>query len=663
MGMSATAVKIPEAAAAAPSTTGAKPGTSAPSSLAGRRISGESGERLHGAHRKEHAAAKICETTKESTASATGAGGASAHTRDEGTLSTTGDETTGGSEARTKRSGGGNGTTPCFGADDRETQPAEPEERLHPHPHPYPQQQQQPSFSTENELTPERKATRRAGGTTRNRTGAATGASGIMSMSFRSETGRGGRKNAHSLTGERSFSGAAAAFSSVGGNAASRGSSGSGRFGKGSGAADAAVAVAATDEAGLAVAMMNILQSPESDGSRVSATAIASRGGGAGEGKQQAARRSASAAAASSLLLATNIVNTVGGGNGGAVTAPQNISRPLSSSTLVRSRTDSKMGRAEAATTPTENAASAAGAICGPGLVAASSDARRTAGGDSGMGGDWHLRASRAVGRARGEEEAGKATAVVTPAAKREEASVGPDTGETASDNTQRRSNSSSAGYGSAICGGIVSETVSEMSRPLRGCERTTSTRRTDRISDSDDDGGDDSDWSIGGGDGGGGGRKQLERNRERATAAAGAASRATAAPGQPAAQPRSAAAGKRKQPANKKTSEVSDNFVRADLKSRGSSRFKRKGSGRSKARGGSGGRSFGGGGRWGGRGGRGFGGGRFGGGGSKWGRGGYKGAEDPVTGEQGGAPRDRPLSSGAAKNRAGLDVLDQVTD
>lgn len=103
-------------------------------------------------------------------------------------------------------------------------------------------------------------------------------------------------------------------------------------------------------------------------------------------------------------------------------------------------------------------------------------------------------------------------------------------------------------------------------------------------------------------------------------------------------------------------TRQVSDNFVRMDLKSRGSSRFKRKGSLRSKARGGAAGGSWG----------------RYGRGsyGSKWGRqngtrgtdrGGWAGGEDPVTGERGEAPRDRPLSSGGAKNRAGLDVLDQV--
>lgn len=102
------------------------------------------------------------------------------------------------------------------------------------------------------------------------------------------------------------------------------------------------------------------------------------------------------------------------------------------------------------------------------------------------------------------------------------------------------------------------------------------------------------------------------------------------------------------------------------DLKSRGSSRFKRKNSLRDKARGGAGGRGrFRGGGSFGhGRGGHGgYGGGR-GGFGSKWGGKNdfykKKGFEDPVTGEQGG-PRDRPLSSGSAKNRAGIDVLDQV--
>lgn len=113
--------------------------------------------------------------------------------------------------------------------------------------------------------------------------------------------------------------------------------------------------------------------------------------------------------------------------------------------------------------------------------------------------------------------------------------------------------------------------------------------------------------------------------------------------------------------------SKVSDNFVRMDLKSKGSSRFKRKNSLRDKAKGGVGGRGRyrGGGGRsgsgrWAGKGG-GFGGGGF---GSKWGAKNdwhkRKGVEDPVTGEEGG-PRDRPLSSGSAKNRAGIDVLDQV--
>ena len=107
----------------------------------------------------------------------------------------------------------------------------------------------------------------------------------------------------------------------------------------------------------------------------------------------------------------------------------------------------------------------------------------------------------------------------------------------------------------------------------------------------------------------------------------------------------------------------MSDNFVRMDLKSKGSSRFKRKGSGRNRARGGSGGRRFeGGGGQWA-KGGRGYrGNSNLGPRSSKWGGKGGFGREDPVTGEKGGV-RDRPVSSGAAKSRAGLDVLDQCLD
>lgn len=704
MGMSATAVKNPAAAAA---TATAKPDTSTPSSVGGRRKSvedverpsgssrarqggwaegsgfggdgsggrvldqesrggagarAESGERLHGAHRREHAVASLQPsagtgnaTIEENNASAKEIGGGSVPSRGEGTLPRAADEAAGGCEGRMKSSSGG--TTPYVDTHNSKSQPAEREERQHQH--------EPPSISSEHELTPERRATRRVGDETRNRRSAVTDTIGIRSLSFRSESGRGSRKGTRSLPGERSFSGAAAAFSSAGAKAVSKGSSTSGRYGEGSGSGDASTAVA-TDEAGLAVAIMKILQSPESDGSHVSPAATAAWGGGAGEGKQQATRRGA-AATTSSLLLATNIVNTAGGGggsgSGGEATASQNISSlssfsSFSSSTLVTPRADSKKGRAAAATTMAGNTTAPTGAICAPGLVAASSGARRTAGDDSGMEGDWQLRASRAVGRVRGEEEAVQAAAMGTRVAEGTEAVAAPGTDDTASENTPSRSKSAS--YGSASRDAIVPD----IRPPRRGSETAPPTQRTERISDSDGDGGDDSDWNSGGGSGRSGG-KQTEGDRERrAAAAAAAASRATAAPG-PAARPRPAAAKKRKQqPASKNTSEVSDNFVRADLKSRGSSRFKRKGSGRSKARGGSGGRSFGGrngGGRWGGRGGRGFGGGRFGGGGSKWG-GGSKGAEDPVTGEKGGAPRDRPLSSGAAKNRAGLDVLDQVT-
>ena len=682
MGMSATAAKNPALTAAVAAT--AKPETLVPSSLAGRRKGGEdaerpsglrrtrkeSGERERGADRKEQGTASLLPPP----ARAAGIEDRNAPTCHQGTQPKAGDENTGGSEAIAERS---SGTNRFAGAHDGERQPAAaaaPAERQQRQ-----IQHQPPPPSSENELTPERTATRRAGGATRGRRGAVTGASGNKLLSFRAEAGRGGHKITRPLAGERSLSGAAAAFSSVGAaNASSKGSSSSGRHARDSGSGLAGAATAGADEAGLALAMMNILQSAGSDGARVAAAASAAGGGDAGEGKKNVTRRGAGAGAASNLLLATNIVNTVGGGSGGsgAVTAPRSIPSASASPSLALDtpRTDSKDNKTAAAAGKT---AGASGAICGPGLVASSSVARRAvAGGGSGMEGDWHLRASRAVGRVRGEEEAaGRAATTGSPVLEDAGPAQAPTTGDIGSEDTRNESRSRSAScYGSTSLDAVGPD----KNRPLRGSGVTAPAQRTERISDSDGDSGGDSDWSIGGGGGGSGGagsvsrrRKQTDGDRGRgATAAAAASSRATAAP-EPAAPSRPAGAKKRKQqPANNKkmTSEVSDNFVRADLKSRGSSRFKRKGSGRSKARGGSGGRSFGGGrggggGRWGGRGGRGFGGGRFGGGGSKWGGGGNKGTEDPVTGEKGGAPRDRPLSSGAAKNRAGLDVLDQVTE
>jgi GRF zinc finger len=109
---------------------------------------------------------------------------------------------------------------------------------------------------------------------------------------------------------------------------------------------------------------------------------------------------------------------------------------------------------------------------------------------------------------------------------------------------------------------------------------------------------------------------------------------------------------------------QVSDNFVRMDLKRKGTCKFKKQGGalgGRfsasrsdSNSSSGSGKR---GGGKW----------------GSKWGKGDYSkhsnsssNSEDPVTGEQhngSAAARDKPLSSGAAKCHGGVDALDQCLD
>jgi trimeric autotransporter adhesin len=110
---------------------------------------------------------------------------------------------------------------------------------------------------------------------------------------------------------------------------------------------------------------------------------------------------------------------------------------------------------------------------------------------------------------------------------------------------------------------------------------------------------------------------------------------------------------------------QVSDNFVRMDLKRKGTCKFKKQGGalgGRfSASRGDSNSSSSAsgkrGGGKW----------------GSKWGKGDYSkqsnsgsNSEDPVTGEQrngSAAARDKPLSSGAAKCHGGVDALDQCLD
>lgn len=559
-------------------------------------------------------------------------------------------------------------------------------------------------LDSERELTPERKATRRVGGTTRSGRVSVTGASSSRSSSFRAgAVGQRAAKQTRSLAGERS-SAAGGVYSSAGANGSSTGLPVSGPGAKGATAA-------AVDEAGLAVAMMNILQSGSeglfsSSGTIAPTTAAGASGAGEGQQQQQAARRKltrdsdrtksvAAATTGPSLLLATQIVNTVGGGHdrGGGSEAGTDFRRPSTSSSasldaLIAPASGARKARPTTAAKG-RTGGGTAGNICRPGLVAvgssSSSGSRRTGngGGGSGVEGDWRLRASRAVGRVREEEEATKAAAVATAASEESEAASHGGGGSqkrsaTLLPNDSNRSQisrdlpSRSRTNTNGAAGLDAADHGRQWPSPtLQGNETTASALLSGRVSDSDEDGGDGSKWSVGGGAGGSGGeggdtsasRREEGSTRDRKRGPSSCPPSAATTPiTEVAARPRPVGGNKK---LAKKTTEVSDNFVRADLKSRGSSRFKRKGSGRSKARGGSGGRSFGGrggagGGRWG-RGGRGFGGGRFGGGGSKWG-GGSKGGEDPVTGERGGAPRDRPLSSGAAKNRAGLDVLDQVS-
>lgn len=568
-------------------------------------------------------------------------------------------------------------------------------------------QERQPSFlDSEKELTPERRATRRVGGATRSGRGAMAGEHSNRKKSFRA--GAAGQRSAKVTT-----------------------------------AANAAKAAKA-DEARLALAMMEVMNNVQSSGSEgffssadTAAITTAAGGNGAGDGQQRQQQQQRAAtrkpirdndhaknvadAAAGSSLLGTQIVNTVGGGHGrggsNSSEAGADFHRPSSSfsssvDAMVAPVRGAKKGR-PTTTAAGRMASGTAGTICGPGLVAVASSSssgqrRRTDGGGGGSGGaggvegDWHLRASRAVGRVR-EEEAINAAAIATTALQKSEtvshgeggcsgcggddsqntnAPLLPNNSDSNESNARSSSNSQSRNRTNTHSAGlgIAGKARQRSSSTLDGNEAPAPEQLAARISDSDEDGGDESDWSDGGGGGGGcsggGGRgnsagrcetgstDDREQGPSSGLASAGTTPIAAAQAAQ-AAQTRPRPVVANKKLVKKKTTEVSDNFVRADLKSRGSSRFKRKGSGRSKARGGSGGRSFGGrgggrGGRWG-RGGRGFGGGRWGGGGLKWG-GGNKGGEDPVTGEKGGAPRDRPLSSGAAKNRAGLDVLDQVS-
>lgn len=526
----------------------------------------------------------------------------------------------------------------------------------------------------ERELTPERRATRRVGGAARGGRSVVPGASRNNRLrSFRADFGRGVVAKKSRATGGRLGGGV---LSSASTNGCSTGVAGPGRQGKGSATAAAAVA---GDEAGLAVAMMDILQSSGSMLSANTNPAVASR---VGDGSREGRGDAVAAAAASGLLpTAASIVNTVGGRDGGAGAALGGSSLPHSSGVLgAPAMVGAKKPRPAVVLAKTVgNTADGAAAICGPGLVASSgsSGPRRTGGGGSGVEEDWRLRASRAVGRVREEEEAGNAASAAAAAAAKAAGAVADgggsevkhrDTSPTPTSTTpQSPQGSRVTGSGNATSTADREAVVPSNTRPPLGAGR---------ISDSDEDGGGgDSGWSLGGG----GGTSASSTTRQGKTEAAAyvrdhegnpastRARRASTAGAEPApgGVPSSRVVGGRKKakPAEK-TTEVSDNFVRADLKSRGSSRFKRKGSLRSKARGGSGGRSFGGdgrsgGGRWGGRG---FGGrrGGFRDGKSKWGSGGKDG-EDPVTGEKGGAPRDRPLSCGAAKNRAGLDVLEQV--
>ncbi|CAN0081552.1 unnamed protein product, partial [Scytosiphon promiscuus] len=360
-----------------------------------------------------------------------------------------------------KAPGPGDGTPPRDTAGRRSSGTTDPYGRE-------PQQEQneretRPAGS-ERDLTPERRATRRAGGPARgggggggNR-GAVPGAISNTLSSFRTEVGRRVANNARSLSGGRSSSsssaaaaartaggsGAAMVFSPSDGQASAKGSAGLGRSTRSSAAAATAAgggpaAGTVVDEAGLAMAMMDILQPSEAEPSPLSAPAASAasveEGGEVGGGQDHAIRPAAmragnsgrgnhAGAAASKLLLATNIVNTVGGASGGGGTGgrtglslfcpPSSSSSSSSGSRALRTpaRVATKVGPTSASATEAEESTTAiTGAICGPGLVASSASAsssstRRTeagggGGGGGGVEGDWHLRASRAVGRVR----------------------------------------------------------------------------------------------------------------------------------------------------------------------------------------------------------------------------------------------------------------------
>ncbi|CAN0362227.1 unnamed protein product, partial [Ectocarpus fasciculatus] len=465
----------------------------------------------------------------------------------------------------------------------------------------------------ERELIPERRATRRVGGAARGDRRAVPGASRSNGLqSFRADFGRGVVTKKSRATGGRLGRG----VSSAGAIGCSTGGAGPGRQGKGSATATAA----AGDEAGLAVAMMDILQS---SGSMLSGNTNPAGASRVGDGSRDGRGDAAAAAAASGLLpTAASIVNTVGGGGGGAGASFGSSSLPHSSGVLgAPAMTGAKKARPAAVVAKAVgNTADGAAAICGPGLVASScsSGPRRTGGGGTGVEEDWRLRASRAVGRVREEEEAGDAASAAAAAAAAAAKAAGAVADGGGSEGTPHRGTSPTptsttpqSPQGPRVTGsGNATSTVGrEAIIPSNKQASAIPSSGAGRISDSDEDGGGgDSDWSLGGG-GGTSASSTTLRGKTQAAAyvrdhegdpASARARRASTAGAQPApgGVPSSRAVGGRKKAKSvKKTTEVSDNFVRADLKSRGSSRFKRKGSLRSKARGGSGGRGFGGGG------------------------------------------------------------------
>lgn len=211
-----------------------------------------------------------------------------------------------------------------------------------------------------------------------------------------SRAGVQGRKDRRSASG-LSLTAATGTFGGSSGSAGRAGTRLVGRGG-GNGAAAAAAAVptgaaaasgsasssTAADEAGLAVAMMDIIMS----GSFSTATGSLD---GPSEGGLHRGGHDDDAVGA----LAGRIVNTVGG----------NDARGRASSSALRG---SSLGAVSspAAAPPTCMKSSSAtatvgeftgGGICGPGLVASSGRQQ------SGMQGDWRLRASRAVGKVRQE--------------------------------------------------------------------------------------------------------------------------------------------------------------------------------------------------------------------------------------------------------------------